>query len=141
MITETCVFCRIAAGELPADKVYEDELILAFLDISPINKGHTLVIPREHHNSITTVPAPVQHAMMEWAGRLGNSLMRATDGDGFNLLLSNGRCAGQVVAHAHLHVIPRSPEDGVVLPSRSVPYESDDEKAEIIAAVQQRLDL
>ena len=135
----TCIFCQIIKGELPATKVYEDDLVLAFLDIAPINKGHTLVIPKSHHNSVTTVSQEELGAMMTIGTKIGAALMRATDSDGFNLLLSNGTCAGQVVPHAHLHVVPRHAEDGISLPARSVPYDSDDEKAAIVADVQKRM--
>jgi len=107
-----CVFCRIVAGELPATKVYEDELVLAFLDIAPINPGHLLVIPKAHHESIATVPEAVAGRMLRVAARLGIAQRRGLDADGFNLHLADGPCAGQVVMHAHLHVIPRHAEDG-----------------------------
>ena len=134
-----CVFCRIIAGELPAFRLYEDELVVAFLDIAPLNKGHTLVVPKEHHTSLTTLPAPHAARLMEVAPRLGAALMRAVDCDGFNLLLANGACAGQVVPHTHLHVIPRRPDDGVVLTARAVQYLGDQEKNEIVDKVKARL--
>ena len=137
---QNCVFCKIVAGELPSATLYEDELVLAFLDIAPVNKGHALVIPKEHHESITTVPAAASARMIALAAQLGVALQRAVDADGFDLVLANGACAGQVVPHAHLHVIPRHPDDGVVLPSRTVEYASESEKAEILAAVQSRLE-
>jgi len=136
---KNCVFCKIVAGELPAAMVYEDDLVVAFLDIAPLNKGHTLVTPREHFYGITACPPEVQTAMMQAASRIAAAMMRAVDADGFNLILSNGACAGQVVQHVHLHVIPRFPDDGISLPSRSVSYESDEEKQQIIAEVRKRL--
>jgi len=136
---KNCVFCRIAAGELPADAVYEDELVTAFLDIAPLNKGHVLIVPREHHNSLTTVPADIAARMMQVAPRIGAAMMRAVNADGFNLMLSNGACAGQAVPHVHLHVVPRHPDDGVVLPCRTLAYADDQEKADIIRKAKQRL--
>ena len=138
-LEENCVFCKIVRGELPAAKIHEDDQVLAFLDIAPWNKGHTLVIPKQHHNSITTVPPEFLHRMMEMAAPIGAALMRAVDADGFNLLLSNGQCAGQVVPHAHLHVIPRHPEDGLHLPARNVAYDSDEEKEKVIEKTAKRL--
>lgn len=138
-IDENCAFCKIVRGDLLAAKIHEDDHVLAFLDIAPWNKGHTLVIPKQHHNSITTVPPDDLHRMMEMAAPIGAALMRAVDADGFNLLLSNGQCAGQVVPHAHLHVIPRHPEDGLHMPARNVGYDSDDEKEAIIAETVKRL--
>lgn len=135
-----CVFCRIVRGELPAAKVYEDDLVLAFLDIAPWVKGHTLVVPKEHHASLTTVPTAYAARLMDVAPRLGAALMRAIDGDGFNLLLSNGACAGQVVPHTHLHILPRRGDDGLRLPARQISYESDEEKARILADARRRLE-
>ncbi len=136
-----CVFCKIVRGEIPAAVIYEDDLVLAFLDIAPLNKGHALLIPKAHAVSITTVADECLSAMMRLAPRLGVALMRAVDADGFNLILSNGACAGQVVAHAHLHVVPRFPDDGIVLPARAVNYDSDDEKQTIISEAKRRLSL
>ena len=107
-----CIFCRIAAGEIPAVKIYEDELVFAFLDIGPINFGHALVIPKEHHESVSTVPETTAGRMMKIGSRIGIALKRALDYDGYNLHLADGAAAGQVVMHAHLHVVPRGVEDG-----------------------------
>ena len=136
---KNCVFCRIAAGDLPSAKLYEDERVVAFLDIAPLNKGHALIVPKEPHNSVTTLPPDYAGRMMQVAARLGQALMRAVKSDGFNLILSNGACAGQVVPHTHLHVIPRHPDDGLVLPHRSVAYASEAEKAELVEQVKARL--
>ena len=134
-----CVFCKIVAGEIPCAKVYEDALVLAFLDIAPLNPGHTLVIPKEHHTSATTLPPESAARVMEAATRIARAMMRAVDADGFNLLLSNGACAGQVVPHAHLHVVPRFPDDGIVLPVRTRPYASDEQRDAILARARKRL--
>ena len=134
-----CVFCKIIRGELPCAKLYEDDRVLVFLDIAPWNPGHSLVIPKEHHTSVTTVPPAQLDRMMEVAAPLGAALIRSVDADGFNLLLSNGQCAGQVVPHAYLHVIPRHPEDGLHLPARNVGYDSDDQRDKIVAEVASRL--
>ena len=134
-----CVFCKILRDEIPCDCVYEDDRVVAFLDIAPLSKGHTLIIPRDHHNSSTTVPAEVLGRMMAVVPQIGAAMMRATGADGFNLLLSNGACAGQVVPHAHLHVVPRSPTDGIRLPTDTVEYDSDEEKQDILTEARKRL--
>lgn len=103
-----CIFCKIAAGEIPAVKIYEDELVLAFLDIGPINFGHTLVIPKEHHESSSTIPEATAGRMFHIGSRIGIALRRELDYDAFNLHLADGTAAGQVVPHAHLHVVPRA---------------------------------
>ena len=107
-----CIFCKIIAGEIPSAKIYEDDMIYAFLDISPINFGHTLVIPKEHHESSSTIPENVAGRMFKVASRIGIALKRKLDYDAFNLHLADGTAAGQVVMHAHLHVVPRGVEDG-----------------------------
>ena len=134
-----CAFCGIARGDLPATKIYDDELVVAFLDIAPLSKGHALVIPREHHESITSVPEPIATRMTRVAAQLGACLTKAVDADAFNLLLANGACAGQVVPHTHMHVIPRSAEDNIVLPARTVAYEGDEEKERIVSEARRRL--
>jgi histidine triad (HIT) family protein len=106
-----CIFCKIIAGEIPSAKIYEDDLIYAFLDISPINFGHTLVIPKEHHQSAATIPEETAGRMFRVASRIGILLKRLDEFDAYNLHLADGTAAGQVVMHAHLHVIPRGAED------------------------------
>ena len=112
MVDKNCLFCRIVAGEIPAAKVYEDDLVCAFLDIAPINKGHVLVIPKEHHESSSTIPEATAGRMFHVGSRIGIALRRKFDYDAFNLHLADGTAAGQVVMHAHLHVVPRGVEDG-----------------------------
>jgi histidine triad (HIT) family protein len=109
---DNCIFCRIVKGEIPAAKIYEDELVFAFLDIAPINFGHVLVIPKEHHESSSTIPEATAGRMFRIGSRIGVALKRKLDYDAFNLHLADGTAAGQVVMHAHLHVVPRGVEDG-----------------------------
>ncbi len=108
----SCIFCKIIAGEIPAAKIYEDDLVLAFLDIGPINFGHTLVIPKEHHESSATIPEETAGRMFRVGSRIGIALKRKFEYEAFNLHLADGTAAGQVVMHAHLHVVPRGVEDG-----------------------------
>ena len=107
-----CIFCKIIAGEIPSTKIYEDELVYAFLDISPINSGHVLVIPKEHHESASTIPEAIAGRMFHVGSRIGIALKRLDAYDAYNLHLADGAAAGQVVMHAHLHVVPRGVEDG-----------------------------
>ncbi len=129
---ENCIFCRIIAGEIPAKKVYEDELVLAFLDIAPINFGHVLVIPKEHHESSSTIPEATAGRMFRIGSRIGVALKRKLDYDAFNLHLADGTAAGQVVMHAHLHVVPRGVEDNFHWNWRQLKYP--DGKIDEIAA-------
>lgn len=108
-----CVFCSILAGELPASLVYQDEIAYAFLDIQPINPGHTLVIPREHAGGLRNLPAETAGHLMRAAQKVAAGLYRSElSPSGVNLLLADGVSAGQDVFHAHLHVIPRHEGDG-----------------------------
>jgi histidine triad (HIT) family protein len=138
---ENCIFCKIVRGELPADVVYEDELVIAFLDIAPINKGHILVIPKEHHTGIGSVPEEVAGRMLRVASRLGIASRRALDLEGFNLHLADATCAGQIVMHAHLHVVPRGAEDGFNWNWRQLQYASAEEKQNIVNDIKNKLKL
>lgn len=109
-----CPFCRILAGELEASIVYTDDRVVAFLDLHPINPGHTLVVPRAHEPSVRDLAD--EDAAAVWAAAL--RVARALPGsgvrvEGLNLLLSDGASAGQDVFHAHLHVVPRFAGDGI----------------------------
>ena len=133
-----CIFCKIIAGDIPSAKIYEDELIYAFLVISPINFGHTLVIPKEHHQSASTIPEETAGRMFRVASRIGILLKRMDEFDAYNLHLADGTAAGQVVMHAHLHVVPRGAEDGFRWNWRQLKYD-DGKMAEIAAEISAKL--
>ena len=111
-MTDSCVFCRIVRGELPSTQVYEDETILAFLDIAPIIPGHTLVIPKAHYESLAEVPEACLGPLLRVAQKILLAQLRGLGAHGVNIFQANGSAAGQVVPHVHLHVIPRYREDG-----------------------------
>ncbi len=103
-----CVFCRIVAGEAPAAKVYEDDALCAFLDIRPIARGHTLVIPKRHAAELEDLDAELGAQIFRAGHRLALAIRRSRlAADGANLVLNDGRAAFQTVPHVHLHVIPR----------------------------------
>ena len=135
---ENCIFCKIIKGDLPATILYEDDLVMAFLDIAPINKGHILVIPKEHHAGSNSVPEDVAGRMFKIGTKLGVAARRALDMEGFNLHLADGTCAGQVVMHAHLHVIPRGAEDGFHWNWRQLSYTDDQERDEIVSKIKEK---
>lgn len=110
-----CVFCGIAAGRLPAAKVLETPRVLAFLDIAPVHYGHTLVIPKEHHETFLDLPDDLWLEMGQVSRRVARALQTALYARGFNIGMNNFDAAGQVVFHAHLHVIPRYLSDGLML--------------------------
>lgn len=110
-MSENCIFCRIIRGELPCEKVYEDEHNVAFLDIAPVRKGHTLVIPKAHHERLYETPAPVLQRLMPAVARVARALVHGLEADGMNITQANGPVAGQVVPHVHVHLVPRFASD------------------------------
>jgi histidine triad (HIT) family protein len=110
-----CIFCKIIRGELPSYKVYEDDTTLAFLDIHPVNPGHALVIPKKHASNIFEISAEDWGTVQETVRKVAIALEQATGADGVNLMMNNREHAGQVVDHAHVHLIPRFKGDGLKL--------------------------
>lgn len=108
----TCPFCRIAKGELFAHLIYEDDLVLAFLDAAPMAPGHTLVVPRAHVERFTELSLEQAGRLFAVAVRVGKALKEALEAPGFTVGLNDGLVAGQGVPHLHLHLIPRFPGDG-----------------------------
>ena len=102
-----CIFCAIAAGEIPSFKVYEDDVVLAYLDISPFTEGHTLVIPKAHSEGLLDTPDETLAAVLARVRKVAAHLKSALPCDGFNILQNNGEAAGQTVMHIHFHIIPR----------------------------------
>lgn len=108
-----CVFCAIAEGKIPSQKVLETPTALAFLDINPISDGHTLIIPKAHYERLDACPPAVLADVMAVACRIAPAVKAAVQADAYNLLCNNGSAAGQVVEHVHFHFIPRKSGDGV----------------------------
>ena len=102
-----CVFCAIAAGEIPSFKVYEDDVVLAYLDINPFTKGHILVIPKEHTEGLLDTPDATLAAVIARVKKVAAHVKEALPCDGFNILQNNGAAAGQTVPHIHFHIVPR----------------------------------
>lgn len=108
-----CVFCKIIRKEIPAQFVYENDTVVAFLDISPVNPGHTLVVPKEHHEDILSTPNSILAEMMVVTKKIASAVVAATKSDGFNIGINTKPAAGQVIFHTHLHIIPRLSSDGL----------------------------
>ena len=104
---EKDVFCKIVDGEIPCYKVYEDADVLAFLDISQVTRGHTLVIPKKHYDNFLAVPQETMHKVMDIAQRIGQVAIKFLNAKGVNILTNCYEAAGQTVKHFHVHVIPR----------------------------------
>jgi len=113
MTDPQCIFCKILAGDIPSERVYEDEETVAFLDLHPIARGHTLLIPRSHHETLLDTPHETLSALVGAAPKVARAVMAAVGGEGFNFFQFNGSCSGQEVMHLHFHIIPRRPGDGV----------------------------
>jgi len=101
------VFCKIIRGEIPSIKVYEDEEVLAILDISQATRGHTLVMPKKHYESFLSCPKAIMHKVYDVAQRIGQAEIMVLGAKGVNVLTNAGEMAGQSVPHFHVHVIPR----------------------------------
>ena len=122
-----CVFCKIVNGQSPAYKVYEDDVCLAFLDINPVNKGHCLVIPKQHYEDFLITPDEISSHIIIVAKKVARAIKKANGAEGINFGVNNGSAAGQIVFHAHLHVMPRFSGDGLKL-WKSREYQDDQEK-------------
>jgi histidine triad (HIT) family protein len=111
-----CIFCSIIAGDIPAHKVYEDAGYLAFLDIFPASKGHTLIIPKAHHADIHSMPADIYGGMAAIAKKVADLLMNKLSSEGTTIFQMNREAGWQTVFHAHMHVIPRWSGDALHKP-------------------------
>ena len=107
-----CLFCKIIKGDIPSAKVYEDEYSFAFLDIKPINLGHTLLVPKKHVTNLYEMPDEVLAELAPIIKKLGIAVKKAVGADGINIGMNNDPAAGQLVFHAHIHIMPRFKNDG-----------------------------
>jgi histidine triad (HIT) family protein len=110
---ENCIFCKIVAGEIPCARIVETDEVLAFLDIAPISPGHTLIIPVEHYETLWDLPEDIAMTLTRAIRKISKAVMTATKADGLNIGMNNLRAAGQLVPHAHFHLIPRFAGDGL----------------------------
>ena len=113
-----CVFCAIAAGEIPCFKVFEDDFALAYLDINPFSEGHTLVIPKAHTTGLLDTPEETLAALIARVKKVAAHLKSALGCDGFHILQNNGAAAGQTVGHIHFHIVPRREGDPIEFANR-----------------------
>ncbi len=107
-----CIFCKIIKKELPANLVYENDKIIAFLDIQPTNPGHTLVVPKKHYQDLLDTPDDVLADIMSRTKKLAPAIMKAVNAEGFNSIFNTKPAAFQAVFHTHMHIIPRFTGDG-----------------------------
>ena len=111
-----CIFCKIVHGEIPSARILETGDAVAFLDINPINHGHTLLVPKVHHAHLSELTEAVAAQAGSLLPRLCRAITAATGADGLNVIVNNGRAAGQTIDHCHWHIIPRFNDDSVNWP-------------------------
>jgi histidine triad (HIT) family protein len=139
-MSEDCIFCQIVAGDIPSRTVYEDTNVMAFLDANPLAPGHTLVIPKDHHERMEDLPADLAGEVLVELHKLVPAVQQAVDADGATVAFNNGEAAGQEVPHVHGHIVPRFDDDGGG-PIHGIfgqrPDLSDDELDDIAAAIEE----
>jgi histidine triad (HIT) family protein len=126
MAHEDCIFCKVLSGEIPSQRVYEDEHAVAVMDINPWTRGHAVVIPRKHAADILEIEESELGHVVVAAKRLAAKMRETLQPDGINLLQSNGSAAWQTIFHLHFHVIPRYDDDPLELPTRPRPAEPEE---------------
>jgi histidine triad (HIT) family protein len=122
----SCLFCKIARGEIPSAKILETDHAVAFLDINPVNKGHVLLLPKAHHATISELPDALAAETATLLPRLCRAIVEATGADGLNVIINNGEAAGQTIHHGHWHLIPRFVDDPVDWPWPHAEYSGDE---------------
>ena len=112
MRDDNCIFCKIAAGEIPSKTIYEDDDFRVILDLGPATKGHALILPKDHYKNLYELPDDVAAKVMMLAKKMATVMTDKLHADGFNLVQNNNEVAGQTVFHFHMHLIPRYENDG-----------------------------
>ncbi len=102
-----CLFCSIISGDIPCNKIYEDDDVFAFLDIGPVSEGHALVVPKIHAENLQVGSIESAMMLMKAVYQIAPAIMKGVNADGYNLGMNHGECAGQIVLHTHLHIMPR----------------------------------
>jgi len=114
-LDEKCIFCKIIKGDIPCAKIFENGKVFAFLDIAPANKGHALIVTKNHYETLLDIPDEELNDLMLGAKKIARAMSSALASEGYNLLMNNRKVAGQLVFHAHLHIIPRFTNDRISL--------------------------
>ena len=135
---EDCIFCKIARGDIPCTSVFESEELIAFLDISPVNKGHTLLVPKAHMETLFDMPAGIGETLFAAMKQVGSAVMKATGAEGLNVVQNNYSAAGQQVPHVHWHLIPRFADAGYTAWPQGA-YQDMQEMAALADAIREKL--
>ncbi|MHA1646070.1 MAG: HIT family protein [Promethearchaeota archaeon] len=135
-MSEDCIFCKIIAGKIPCYKVFESEHTLAFLDIGPMVAGHTVVIPKKHFFTFEDMPSEELQPFFADLQKVCKILKEKLNADGYNIVQNNYRAAGQLVEHAHYHILPRTIGDGISLVKKTPEFATDEEIKKTFAKLQ-----
>ncbi len=130
MKDENCIFCKLANGDIPTNKIYEDDDFTVIMDASPATKGHALILPKEHYKNLYEMPDDLLEKVMPLAKKLATHMTEVLHCDGFNIVQNNNEIAGQTVFHFHVHLIPRY-EGGTEILGWDHQSFTDEEMAEI----------
>jgi histidine triad (HIT) family protein len=133
-VSQDCIFCRIIEGKIPSAKIYDQGGVYAFLDIAPVNKGHALVVPKKHYATLFDLPPDLGRELLTALKTVGQAVMTATGAAGLNLGMNNYEAAGQLVHHAHFHLIPRHAGDGLSLWTQHA-YETNEEMQKLAQSI------
>ena len=126
MIRVNCIFCKISSGNLPAIQIYETPRVMAFLDVLPVQLGHTVVVSKSHYVNLLDLPDDLFLEMGQVGRKVAQAFQEVLRAQGFNLVMNNYEVAGQTVFHTHIHVIPRFADDGMrIIPQEKKKYERD----------------
>ncbi|MCR5302713.1 MAG: HIT family protein [Lachnospiraceae bacterium] len=126
MKKDDCIFCKLANGDIPTNTIYEDDDFRVFLDAAPVTRGHCLIVPKEHFDSLEQLDDKVAAKVMPLARKMMKLLKDKLGWDGFNIIQNNGKVAGQTVFHFHTHLIPRYNDDGQDLVMKPMPLKDGD---------------
>lgn len=132
MKKEDCIFCKIANGQIPANALYEDDVVKVIFDLSPASRGHVLILPKNHFDNVYSLDSETAAHIFQVAVKIANGLKTALNCDGLNIVQNNGEAVGQTVMHFHMHLIPRYKQDTVNI--TWVPGENSEQKIEELKA-------
>ncbi len=111
-VMDECLFCKIVAGEKPSKKILESENFIVVEDTFPKLKGHSLVISKKHYETFLDMPSEIYEELLKVCKKTASKIVEEVGADGFNLIVNNGKVAGQIIPHVHWHILPRKKDDG-----------------------------